>query len=126
DVTRRSGDDIALEVDLEDHLRLLQRLVEVVAVEAHVAGGFTVPVQDGRHLAIAAQAACGTLAEVGARLCGESYLCHVISQSWNVRQPEGPVDNGAREGPPSPGVPTSVPRCPGAHGDGRRGAHISV
>ncbi len=63
-------------VQLEQHVRRLQREHQVVAGQAQVAGIGPVPVQHGGHLALAAAAAGSALAELVTSLGGDLYLGH--------------------------------------------------
>src|SRR5699024_2267518 len=123
----------ALDVDREERVRVLERQHRLVAGQREVLRLAAVPVEDGGDVALAAGAARGALAEVGATGRGELDVCHVSLQISRDRElvPEGgtsaqedgrasdrPVDHGCvwlaqartlREQGPSPG-PSDVPR----------------
>ncbi len=67
---------LALDVECEQHVRGLQREHELVAGERDVPRVGAVAVQDGRNLGLATDAAGCALAELGARLGGDTDLGH--------------------------------------------------
>src|SRR5690606_38105748 len=67
---------VALDVDREESVRVLEREERLVAREGHVQRVGAVPVEDGGDEALAARAARGALAEVGAQGCGELDVRH--------------------------------------------------
>src|SRR5690606_17839373 len=75
----------------EQGVRVFQGEHDVVPRQAQVQRVRAVAVQDRRHLVRTAQAACGTLAELGSQLGGDLHVRHGFSSTGGCR-----LDGGGR------------------------------
>src|SRR5690625_23104 len=112
---------LAHTVDTDQDVRGLQGEHELVARQVQMAGLGAVAVEDGRHLARAADATSGALAEFRAGLGSDTYLGHdktprVQPRSTGNTTPvvrTNPAEAGMRRGHPSGDTATLVPGVPG-------------
>src|SRR6478609_6546647 len=120
DVLGQGQDRLAVDLDLEQRVRgALDREHGLVAREGDVDRLGAVPVQDGRDLVGATQAAGGALAELGAGGGGELDLGH--GDSWGAEKGDGErwwPRRGARDGHAEAFHPVDHgPADPGLSGD---------